>query len=49
MGRAGADRAAEQHDAAAEAEKLAALIAGPGAIADRPGEPAGALLGAASG
>jgi colanic acid/amylovoran biosynthesis glycosyltransferase len=49
MGRAGADRAARQHDAAAEAEKLSALIAGPGAGADRPGEPAGALLGAAAG
>jgi glycosyltransferase involved in cell wall biosynthesis len=33
MGRAGAARASEQHDAATEAEKLACLIAHPGAIA----------------
>ena len=49
MGRAGAARAAEQHDAAAESAKLAALIAGPAAIDHRPAEPAGALQGAAAG
>jgi colanic acid/amylovoran biosynthesis glycosyltransferase len=49
MGRDGADRAARQHDAATEAEKLSALIAGPGAIDDRPGQPATTLQGATAG
>ena len=49
MGRAGAARAAEQHDAAAESAKLAALFAGPAAIDHRPAESAGALQGAAAG
>jgi colanic acid/amylovoran biosynthesis glycosyltransferase len=49
MGRAGAARAILQHDAAAEAGKLAGLIAGPGAVDDRPVRPAGTLQGTASG
>jgi colanic acid/amylovoran biosynthesis glycosyltransferase len=49
MGRAGAARAVRQHDAAAEAGKLAGLIAGPDAVDDRPGQTTGALQGAASG
>jgi colanic acid/amylovoran biosynthesis glycosyltransferase len=39
MGRAGAARVAERHDAAAEARKLADLIAGPAAAADREDSP----------
>ena len=49
MGRAGAVRAAGQHDAAAEAGKLAALIAGPAAIGHVPERPVGALQVAAAG
>jgi glycosyltransferase involved in cell wall biosynthesis len=47
MGRAGAARVAERHDAAAEAGKLADLIAGAIAIARPAAQPAGALRGAA--
>jgi glycosyltransferase involved in cell wall biosynthesis len=49
MGRAGAARVAERHVAAAEARKLAALIAGPVAADDPPDDLAGALQGAAAG
>jgi len=49
MGRAGAARAAGLHDAAAEAEKLAALIAGPVATGPRAAHPAAALQGAVAG
>jgi colanic acid/amylovoran biosynthesis glycosyltransferase len=49
MGRSGAARVAERHAAAAEARKLATLIAGSAAADDRPGDPAGALQGAAAG
>jgi glycosyltransferase involved in cell wall biosynthesis len=49
MGRAGAARAAEQHDAAAEAGKLAALIEGSGATEGRPGKSATTLQVAAVG
>ncbi len=48
MGRAGAARAAAEHDAAIEAGKLAALISGHGAIGDRPGEPSSILQDAAA-
>jgi glycosyltransferase involved in cell wall biosynthesis len=46
MGRSGAARVADRHDAATEARKLATLIAGP---ADQPGDPAGALQSTAVG
>jgi colanic acid/amylovoran biosynthesis glycosyltransferase len=49
MGRDGAARAALQHDAATEAGKLAALIAGPIAVDDSPGKPVTTLQGAATG
>ena len=49
MGRDGAARAALQHDAATEAGKLAALIAGPVAVDDPPGKPVTTLQGAATG
>ncbi len=49
MGRAGAARAAGQHDAATEAGKLAGLIAGPIAVDDPPGKPVTTLQGAATG
>ncbi len=49
MGRDGAARAALQHDAATEAGKLAALIAGPMAVDDPPGKPVTTLQGAATG
>jgi colanic acid/amylovoran biosynthesis glycosyltransferase len=49
MGRAGAARAVLQHDAAAEAGKLAALIEGLGATGDRPGKSVTTLQVAAAG
>jgi colanic acid/amylovoran biosynthesis glycosyltransferase len=49
MGRSGAARVAERHDAAAEARKLASLIAGPIAIEGRPGQPAAPLQGTVAG
>ena len=49
MGRDGAARAALQHDAATEAGKLAALIAGPIAVDDPPGKPVTTLQVAATG
>jgi colanic acid/amylovoran biosynthesis glycosyltransferase len=49
MGRDGAARAALQHDAATEAGKLAALIAGPTTVDDPPGKPVTTLQGTATG
>jgi glycosyltransferase involved in cell wall biosynthesis len=49
MGRAGAARAAGQHDAAVESGKLAGLIAGPVAIDLQASYPAEALRGAVTG
>lgn len=51
MGRTGAARVAERHDAAAEAAKLAALFAGleTDATAGRPARPGASLQGAAAG